>query len=227
MAGGAFEDLRADRGVRPRVADDARLDGGEPARFIASGDVFERHGMTLRMNPHRLLTAERQLDRLAGESREERGLRLNGHVFLSAERAAARYLLDQDLVRRTPRNESDLPAVVEDPLPAAVDAEPAVSEGFRDGALGLEKKMFDALRAPGAANDVSTGGERRVDVASHDRRAREEIRMIGMDARRVVAQRFIRSRTGGRTSYVTSINAAASRAVASSVAATAAITSPT
>src|ERR1041385_6735938 len=105
--------------------------------------------MPLRMDAHRLLARQRDLHRPPGHAREERRLRLYGEVFLAAERAAARDLLDDDVVGGHAEEGGDLAAIVEDALAAAEDAQLAAVERLGDRAFGFAGEMVDVPAPPG------------------------------------------------------------------------------
>ena len=68
------------------------------------------------MEANRLFTTERQLHRTTGEPREERGLRLDRHIFFPTEGAAIGDQLHEDLFLRRTQERSHLSPVVEDAL---------------------------------------------------------------------------------------------------------------
>ena len=115
------------------------------------------------------------------DAREEGRLRLDRHVLLAAEGPAARHQLHVDLLLRHAQEARDLPAVVEDALPLAVEGEAAVRKGLGESGLGLQEEVLDPLRAPRAAHDVGARGEGRGRVAPADDRAREEVRVLRVD----------------------------------------------
>ena len=88
MAAGALQHLRADRGVRALVADDAGLHGRDAAFGIATDFVLQLDRVPLRMDLKAFGPRERELHRPAGEPGHERRLGLDRHVLLAAERAA-------------------------------------------------------------------------------------------------------------------------------------------
>ena len=152
VAGRALEHLAADRGVGARVADEARHDRREPPLGVAADRVVEPDGVALRVHAHGLLAIEDELDRPAGDVREERRLRLDRHVLLAAEGPAARHQLHVDVLLRHAEEARDLPAVVEDALALGVEGQPPVRQRLREGGLRLEEEVLDPLRAPGAAD---------------------------------------------------------------------------
>ena len=229
VAGRALEHLPADRRVRARVAEHARLHGGQPALGVAADRVLHREsggawgaGGSTPRGDSVSFTGRRVTQR------EQRRLRLHRHVLLAAERAAVGHQLDEDAVLGEAEERRHLPAVVEDPLSLREEVQRAVGARLGQRALGLEVQVLDALRLPRAVHDVSARGERRVGVAAPDDRARQEVRVLRVDLRGAGRERLVRGRrTGARTSYSTSTRAAAARAVCRSTAATAANTSPT
>ena len=112
MTRGAFEDLDADRCVRPRVPDQACPQRGELAIGIAPGLVLHTDRMALGVEEKRLLARQSALHGPLQQPRGKRRLGLVGHVLLAAERAAVGHLLDDDLIGREPEHGGDLVAVV-------------------------------------------------------------------------------------------------------------------
>ena len=112
--------------------------------------------VALGVEADRLFAVELELHRALRHAREQRRLRLDRHVFLAAEGAAVRDQLDDEVAPpASPRTRRDLAAVVEDALALRVEmqagrraAEPASAR------LRLEEEVLDALRPPGAGDDV-------------------------------------------------------------------------
>ena len=110
-----------------------------------------------------------------GQARQQRGLRLDGHVLLAAEGAAIGYEFDEYAVLGFAKHGCDLAAILEDALALAVEMQTAVGQRHGDRRLGLKEQMLDALRCPGAGDDVRRGSERRVNVAARIARDRQDI----------------------------------------------------
>jgi len=188
--------------------------------------------MALRVDAHRLLAREDEPHGPPRGAREQRRLRLDGHVLLAAEGAAVRDEDDVNFLLGQAEEPGDLPPVVEDPLPLRVEREagpgvlPRGVARRGNARLGLEVEVLDALRLPRALDDVRRRGERGRRVAAIHDRALEEV-ALGADARCARRERRLGSVTGSSTSYATSTSAEAARAVRASTAATAASTSPT
>ena len=96
MPGRALQHLAAHRRVRAGVAEHPRPHRREPPLGVAADGVVHRDRVALGVQPHRLLAAQRQLHRAAGDVRQQRGLRLDRHVLLAAEGAAVGHQLDVD-----------------------------------------------------------------------------------------------------------------------------------
>ena len=86
VAGGAFQHLAADRGVGAGIAKNVDLGRGQPAFGVAADRVGHGQRMALGMHADRFLAAELDPHRPAGHTRQQRGLRLDRHVLLAAER---------------------------------------------------------------------------------------------------------------------------------------------
>ncbi len=127
MAAGALQHFRADRGVGALVADDARLHGRDAAFGIAADFVLELDRVPLRMNLEAFGPRERELYRPADEPGHERGLGLDRHVLLAAERAAVAHELGLHAVAIDAEHARTLPLVVEDALTLRVDKHPALA----------------------------------------------------------------------------------------------------
>ncbi len=164
VAAGAFQHLRADRGVRALVADDAGLHGRDAAVGVATDLVLKLDRMPLRMDVEALGPGERQLDRPADEPGHQGRLGLDRHVLLAAERAAVADELDLHAVAFDAEHGRDLALIVEDALALGVDVERRGC-GMRDagskGCLSLPPHpassilIGTAMHASGSRNKCS------------------------------------------------------------------------
>ena len=198
VAGGALQHLAADRSVGAGIAENIRLHRGQAALRVAADRIGHGQRMALGMDADRLLAGERDPHRPPGQARQQRRLRLDRHVLLAAERAAVGRELDVQPLFRLAEHGGDLPAILEDPLALAVDVQAAVGQRARQARLRLEEQMLDALRRPCAADHMGRGGQGGLDVAARVARRREQVVMLGVDARRAGLQRFGGVEHGGQ-----------------------------
>jgi len=145
----------------------------------------------------RLLSVERQLHWSPGELSEERGLRLNRHVLFATEGAAVGHELDLERRLVDTKERGDLPPVIEDALPLAVQPELPLGGRLHDRSFGLEVEMLDPLRRPGSGDDVRALSEGGVNITHLDEGRRKEIVVSGIHLRRVPLEGSFRSENRG------------------------------
>ena len=128
----------------------------------------------------------RQLDahRPPGQTRQQSRLRLDRHVLLAAESAAVGREFDIEPILGLAEHGGDLPAIVEDALALAGDVQPAVGQRRGEAGLGFEEQMLDALGPPHAADHMGRGGQGGLDVAAPVVGLRQQVVVLGVDARR-------------------------------------------
>ena len=165
MSGCPLQHLHADRGVRSRVADHPRPDGGEPAVLVAADRQVDADRVALGVHQERLFTGQRTFHRPSGEVCSQRSLCLVGHVLLAAEGSAVRDQLDADFVGWKVEHCADLIAVVPDSLAARIDVESAVLAGDGQRGLGFEECLLDTLGLEHFVDHVGRAGQRGVGVA--------------------------------------------------------------
>jgi hypothetical protein len=112
VAGGAFENLRPDRGVGPGVSDDVGPDGDETAFGVGTCSVTEGDRVALGVDSQGLFACQDDAHRALQEPRGEGGVPLNGEILLAAERAAVRDQLNLDLIAFKAEDGSDLELIV-------------------------------------------------------------------------------------------------------------------
>ena len=96
--------LRAGARVASGIAHDARAHRQQMALGVGADRVVQRHRMALHVMLRRLLAREHRLHRPPQQERRQRRLRLNGQLFLGAERSAARRQRDLHIVERQIQN---------------------------------------------------------------------------------------------------------------------------
>ncbi len=117
VASRSLQDFHSHRSVRASVTDDA---GAHRLQFplgICAERVVQHDGMSFGMDPDGLLPREHGLDRARKPHGGNGRLRLDGEVFLAAERTAVRDELDVDARRFNPENLRDLLLIVVHALP--------------------------------------------------------------------------------------------------------------
>ena len=144
-----------------------------------------------------LFAVQRDTDRPSRDLREQRSLRLDGHVLAAAEGAAIGHQFDEQPVFRNAKHRRDLRTVIEYPLPLAVEMQTSVRFGDRQGRFRFEIKLFDTLRPPGAGHHMRGRRKRRLCVAAFDVRHLQHIVVLGVDLRRPRLDRFRRIDHGG------------------------------
>ncbi len=140
VAGGAFEDLGAHRGVGAGVADHPRLDRGEAALGVAAGAVAHGDGVALGVDPQALLAGQDDLDGPLKEPGGEGGVALDREILLAAEGAAVGHEFDVDPVGVDPQDGGDLALVVVDALALGVDGEPPARRERRGTTRARERR---------------------------------------------------------------------------------------
>ena len=127
MTGGPLEHLHAHRGVRPRVPDHARLQGGQLAvRRHSRPSTPSRIGWRLGWSRNDSSRESVHFTGLSQQPGGQRRLGLVGHVLLAAEGAAVGNLLDDDPLGGDLEHRGDLVAVVPDALAAREDLQGTV-----------------------------------------------------------------------------------------------------
>ncbi len=195
MSRRAFEHFSANRSVGAGVTGHARAHREQMSLGVAGHFIVHGDGVAFGMDADALLPIQSDLGRPAGEMGDERGLGLDGHVLLAAERAAVGSEHRFHFFVGQVQERGHLTPVVEDALSLGVETQAAVLARFGQAGLGFQVEMLDALGLIVSFDHVGRGREGLVGVPATDRGAGEKVVVGGIHARRSLGQ------SGGRRGH--------------------------
>ena len=93
MGAGALQHRAAQRGECAGIGHHRGLDALDDAVFVAAHGEVHVKAVALGVHQDGLLAAQLELDGLAGQVAQQRGVVLDGHILLAAEAAAHQHIL--------------------------------------------------------------------------------------------------------------------------------------
>ena len=165
---------RSPRGVGAGVEVAVEVEGGEPTVGVGTERGGHHGRVALGRRTHRLRTRVDAADRSIEHPGRDRDQRLDRHVELAAEPAAARRRHDADALWGDAQDQRDLVAVHVGRLGRDDDCDP-VTLAHRVAGFGLDVRVLDVARAERPGRGRRRAGQGRCDVAASDPPARQDV----------------------------------------------------